>query len=124
MNRVEGIIRLCSFVNDILEEETNANDEAMNLILDRHRKDAELTTQREKILFRLRSEIWEKFNISSNKWEIAQGKRPGWEWSPLSFPRIALVLGGDQSSWSKMLKVAENRSKKEIINQELEAIAV
>lgn len=115
MDRVENLKSLCGFVHDIVHEEANGNEDLIGRILDRRKKAAEVTRVREKILRRVRSEIWELHKHDSPKWEVVHSKeRPGSNWRPLGYTRIATILGGDHSAWVKMAQaigVAEKNNK-------------
>lgn len=114
MSRLDNLILLCSWGREIVLEVTKQQNDPDNQlvqdVLDRGKKTPIIVGYREKILGRLRSEIWEKGAIGTSRWQVArQETSPGIEWKNLGYKQIAILLGGNHSSWVKMAGAIDNR---------------
>jgi len=115
MNRIEKLRQLCSFVLKIVHEESGGDEEVMIRVFNRGKKGSDITRLREKILRRVRTQIWEHHKYSSPKWDVTYSiESPGGDWKPLGYLQIAMVMGGDHSAWVKMAQaigIANNNNK-------------
>lgn len=91
-----------AIVNKILLEECKQDHELAAKVRDRTRKSRDIVKVRERVLWRLRTEVWYLGNNTKRR-IIRSFKPPGEKWKPLSFPEIASRLGGNHSSWVKMM---------------------
>ncbi len=103
MNRVEKLRELCYFVHLIINYETNGDEELADRVLNRYKKDREIVCIRKRVLHRCRTEIWELNSSRYCNWEVVHSlTQPGKDWKPISYPMIAMILGGNHSTWVKM----------------------
>ncbi len=111
MNRIHNLMKLCSFLDQIVEDETGGDKKLAMRVLDRHQKKRDITKIREKILSRARTEVWEN-KRGSSKWEVCTAKsRPSPSWKPIGYISLASILGGDHSAWIKMDQTIKRRRK-------------
>jgi len=107
MNRIRNFRTICTLLDRIVEDETKGNNELAIRVLDRHQKAQDIVRIRERILRRARTEIWET-KPSSSRWEVCSAFGPPTpSWRPLGYLKIALILGGNHSSWVKMAKMID-----------------
>ncbi len=116
---LDNIVSVAEWTRDIVKEETEqefgSQDQLIQNILNRHTKTKPIVVIRRRILQRLRSEIWELSTKGRPDWEVLRSKEsPGRLWRPLSYPTIALLLGGCHSAWVKMANNSEKTSKKDL----------
>jgi len=104
MNNLQKMNKLRGFLLKIVSEVAYGDQNFVNDILNRNKKNRQVIIAREKILIRARNEIWEFSNKSSELfWQVTSSPvRPNKYWRSISFTCIANILGGDHSSWVKM----------------------
>jgi len=101
-------------MEQIVTEVTQGDKDLINEVLDRHKKSQLVTRTREKILDRVRREIWELNNSNSPDWDvILTTNPPTGSWKPIGYIAISRILGGDHSAWVKMKRTIDARNSRE-----------